>query len=130
MASAEMPGGKPLPSISFDGNQIPDAKSMQTMFEQQVPESHYEVQCYDCHVVNPNYVAEGTQGWPAKTGKNITILVAVSGYVKYGNPKEAKPRGFSETFILVPNPVAAASKQRVKNVKEWLIQTQNFRIVV
>lgn len=60
----------------------------------------------------------------------MTILVAVSGYVKYGNTKEVKPRGFSETFILVPNPAVAASKQRLKNVKEWLIQTQNFRIVV
>lgn len=125
-----MPGGKPLPTISFNGNQIPDALAMQTMFEQQMPQSHYQVQCYDCHVVNPNYIAEGTQGWPAKTGKNMTILVAVSGYVKYGDPKEAKPRAFSETFLLVPNPAAAVSKQRLKNVKEWLIQTQNFRIVV
>lgn len=129
MAPAEMPGGKALPTISFNGNQIPDAAAMQTMFEQQMPQSHYEVQCYDCHVVNPNYIAEGAQGWPAKTGKNMTILVTVSGYVKYGDPKEAKPRGFSETFILVPNPAAAASKQRLRNVKEWLIQTQNFRIV-
>ncbi|KAI4097481.1 MAG: hypothetical protein LQ344_000213 [Seirophora lacunosa] len=130
MAAAEMPGGKPLPSISFNGNQIPNAAAMQTMFEQQMPPSHYEVQCYDCHVVNPNYVAEGTQGWPAKTGKNMTILVAVSGYVKYGNIKEAKPRGFSESFLLVPNPAAANTKQRSKNIKEWLIQTQTFRVVV
>ncbi|KAL8936975.1 MAG: hypothetical protein Q9216_004652 [Gyalolechia sp. 2 TL-2023] len=130
MASAEMPSGKTLPSISFNGNQILDAEAMQTLFKQEMPPSHYEVQCYDCHVVNPNYVAEGTQGWPAETGKNMTILVAVSGYVKYGNPKEAKPRGFSESFVLVPNPAAAASKKRVKNIKEWLIQTQNFRIVV
>lgn len=37
MASAEMPGGKPLPSISFNGNQIPNAEVMQTMFEQKMP---------------------------------------------------------------------------------------------
>ncbi|KAL8695020.1 MAG: hypothetical protein Q9224_003460 [Gallowayella concinna] len=127
---ASMPDGKSLPSISLNGTQIRTAAAMQTMFEQQIPQSHYEVQCYDCHVVNPNYIMEGTQGWPAKTGKNMTILVAVSGYVKYGNPKEAKPRAFSESFILVPNPTAAVSKQRVKNIKEWLIQTQTFRIVV
>ncbi|KAL9597793.1 MAG: hypothetical protein Q9219_004920 [cf. Caloplaca sp. 3 TL-2023] len=130
MAAAEMPGGKSLPSITFNGNQIPNAQAMQAMFEQQIPASHYEVQCYDCHVINPQYVSEGTQGWPAKTGKNITILVAVSGYVKYGNSKGVKPRGFSESFVLVPNPAAAASNHRSKNVKEWLIQTQNFRIVV
>ncbi|KAI4250227.1 MAG: hypothetical protein L6R40_000400 [Gallowayella cf. fulva] len=130
MAPASMPAGKSLPSISFNGTQIPTAAAMQTMFEQQIPQSHYEVQCYDCHVINPSYIMEGTQGWPAKTGKNMTILVAVSGYVKYGNLKEAKPRAFSETFVLVPNTTAAATKQRAKNVKEWLIQTQNFRIVV
>ncbi|KAL8714666.1 MAG: hypothetical protein Q9220_001615 [cf. Caloplaca sp. 1 TL-2023] len=130
VAPALLPGGKPLPSISFNGNRIPDVAALQSLFEQQIPEAHYEVQCYDCHVVNSNYVAEGTEGWPPKTGKNMTILVAVSGYVKYGNPKEAVPRAFSESILLAPNPAAAASKQRLKNVKEWLIQTQNFRIVV
>ncbi|KAL8730029.1 MAG: hypothetical protein Q9166_004353 [cf. Caloplaca sp. 2 TL-2023] len=130
MTPASMPNGKPLPSISFNGTQIPTPAAFQDMFEQQMPQSHYEIQCYDCHVVNPNYIDEGAQGWPAKTGKNMTILVAVSGYVKYGNPKEAEPRGFSETFLLVPNLAAVGSKQRLKNVKEWLIQTQTFRIVV
>ncbi|KAI4182091.1 MAG: hypothetical protein L6R41_006202 [Letrouitia leprolyta] len=130
MATAEMPGGKALPSISFNGNQIPNAEAMQTMFQQQMPPSRYEVQCYDCHVINPNYIPEGASSGPAETKKNMTILVAVSGYVKYGDLKEAKPRGFSESFILVPNPVAATSKQRMKNAKEWLIQTQNFRVVV
>ncbi|CAO1596441.1 hypothetical protein XANCAGTX0491_000286 [Xanthoria calcicola] len=129
MPPASMPGGS-LPSISFNGTQIPTAAELQTMFEQQIPQPHYEVQCYDCHVVNPNYISEGTQARPAKTGKNMTILVAVSGYVKYGNPKEAQPRAFSESFLLVPNPAAAAGQQRMKNVKEWLIQTQTFRIVV
>ncbi|KAL8945950.1 MAG: hypothetical protein Q9222_007585 [Ikaeria aurantiellina] len=130
MAPALLPGGKTLPSISFNGNQIPDVAALQSLFEQQIRQSHYEVQCYDCQVLNPNYLPEGTQGWPAKTGKNMTILVAVSGYVKYGNPKEATPRAFSDTFLLAPNPAASTSKQRLKNVKEWLIQTQNFRIVV
>ncbi|KAL8857246.1 MAG: hypothetical protein Q9178_006172 [Gyalolechia marmorata] len=129
MPPAAMPAGT-LPSISFNGTQVPTAAAMQTMFEQQMPQPHYEVQCYDCHVVNPNCTLEGTHAWPAKTGKNMTILVAVSGYVKYGKLKEAQPRAFSETFLLVPNPAAAAGKQRMKNVKEWLIQTQTFRIVV
>ena len=103
---------------------------MQTLFEQQIPQAHYEVQCYDCHVVNPNYLVEGSHVPPAKTGKNMTILVAVSGYVKYGKAKEAQPRAFSESFLLVPNPAAITGQQRMKNVKEWVIQTQTFRIVV
>ncbi|KAL8672960.1 MAG: hypothetical protein Q9168_002593 [Polycauliona sp. 1 TL-2023] len=129
MGPASMPGAH-LPSISFNGIQIPTAAALQTMFEQQIPQPHYEVQCYDCQVINPHYISEGTHAPPAKTGKNMTILVAVNGYVKYGKPKEAQPRAFSESFILVPNPAAAAGQQRMKNVKEWVIQTQTFRIVV
>ncbi|KAL8899874.1 MAG: hypothetical protein Q9192_001364 [Flavoplaca navasiana] len=129
MAPAAMPGTN-LPSISFNGTQIPTAAAMQTLFEQQIPQAHYEVQCYDCHVANPNYVVEGSHVSPAKMGKNMTILVAVSGYVKYGKPKEAQPRAFSESFLLVPNPAAITGQQRMKNVKEWVIQTQTFRIVV
>ena len=129
MPAAKLPDGKSLPIITFNGNQIPNAAAMQTMFEEQMPKSHYEVQCYDCHVINPNYIAEGSRGWPANTGKNMTILVAVSGYVKYGDLQEAKMQGFSESFVLIPNPVAAANKQRIRNIKEWLIQTQTFRVV-
>ncbi|KAI4255848.1 MAG: hypothetical protein LQ352_002366 [Teloschistes flavicans] len=125
-----MTGGKSLPSISFNGDQIRNATALQVMFEDQIPAAYYEVKCYDCHVVNSNYVAENTEGWPPKTGKNMTILVAVSGCVTFGHNDEAKKRGFSETFLLVPNPVAAANKQRAKDVKEWIIQTQNFRVVV
>ncbi|KAL8686669.1 MAG: hypothetical protein Q9218_006948 [Villophora microphyllina] len=127
---AAMDGGKLQPSISFNGAPIRNATALQAIFEEQVPAAHYEVQCYECHVVNPNYVAEGAEAWPPATGKNMTILVAVSGCVKYGNIEEAKQRGFSETFLLAPNPVAAANKQRAKDVKEWLIQSQSFRIVV
>ncbi|KAL8868640.1 MAG: hypothetical protein Q9174_004857 [Haloplaca sp. 1 TL-2023] len=130
VSQATMDGNKQHLSISFNGNQISDAAAMQAMFEAQMPQSHYEVQCHDCHVVNPNYIADGAQAWPLESGKNMTILVSVSGYVKYGDAKEGKMRGFSETFLLVPNPTAAVSKQRTKNVQEWLIQTQNFRIVV
>ena len=130
MSPANMPGGMSLPLIFFNGNQIPDAAAMQAMYQQQMPESRYEVQSYDCQVVNPSYISEGTQGFPAGTGRNMTILVAVSGYVKYGTSRDAKARGFSESFVLMPNPAAATSRQRRQDLREWLIQTQHFRIVV
>lgn len=58
----------------------------------------------------------------------MTILVTVSGYVKYGEARLAATRGFSEIFVLIPNPDMVGG--RGKSGKEWLIQSQNFRLVV
>ena len=129
MPASAMPDGKPLPVIVFNGNVIQDPTAMQTLFQEQMPEARYEIQDYDCQVVNPHYVAEGTQGSSPASGKNMTILVTVSGHVKFGEPRAATVRGFSENFVLIPNP-AAATKTRGKHVKGWLIQSQNFRLVV
>lgn len=123
-----MPDGKPLPAIVYNGNMIADAATLQGLFQRDMPRTHYEVQSYDCHVLNPDYVVDGIQGGSAASGKNMTILVAVSGFVKYGG-RDATARGFSENFVLVPNHDATA-KGRARNSKEWLIQSQNFRLVV
>ena len=123
-----MPDGKPLPAIVFNGNIIPDPISMQSLYQEQMPEARYEVQDYDCQVLNPHYIAEGAQGSAQGNGKNMTILVIVSGYVKYGEIRSANMRGFSESIVLIPNPVAVGNTR--KPVKEWLIQSQNFRLVV
>ncbi|MCJ1453373.1 hypothetical protein MMC28_003720 [Mycoblastus sanguinarius] len=126
-----MPDGKPLPVIVYNGNIIPDPKSMQTLFQEEMPETRYEVQSYDAQVLNPHYVAEGTKETAKpSSGKSMTILVAVSGYVKYGEPRGATMRGFSENFILIPNPAMAERASRSRNTKEWLIQSQTFRLVV
>ena len=95
-----------------------------------MPPMKYEIQSYDCQVLNPNYVAAGTAATDGADGKNMTILVAVSGFVKVGPLKESEIRGFSETFILVPNAEKLATKGQRKPAKEWLIQSQNFRFVV
>lgn len=125
-----MPDGKPLPSITYNGNIISNAAALQEMFQNQVAAARYEVQSFDCHVINSNYIAENTQGAVSTTGKNMTILVTVSGYVKYGDLRDAPMRGFSENFVLIPNPEAVNYKGQGKNVKEWLIQSQTFRFVV
>ena len=129
MPASAMPDGKPLPVIVFNGNVIADPTVMQTMFLEQMPQARYEIQDYDCQVVNPHYVAEGTQSSSPESGKNMTILVTVSGQVKFGEHRPATTRGFSETFVLIPNPVAATNT-RGKHAKGWLIQSQNFRLVV
>lgn len=123
-----MPDGKPLPVIVFNGNIIPDPTAMQTLFQEQMPMAHYEVQSYDCQVLNPHYVAEGVRVSAPDSGRSMTILVTVSGYVKYGETRGVEPRAFSESFILIPNP-AAERNTRGRPVKEWLIQSQNFRLV-
>ena len=128
MSPAAMPDGKPLPVIVYNGNVIRDAATLQNMFQRDITSAHYEIQSYDCHVLNPNYVLDGTQGGGAASGKNMTILVTVSGFVKFGG-REATARGFSENFVLVPNH-DVATKGRGRQVKEWLIQSQNFRLVV
>lgn len=129
MPASAMPDGKPLPVIVYNGNVIADPTAMQTLFLEQMPQARYEIQDYDCQVVNPNYVAEGTQGSSPTSGKNMTILVTVSGTVKFGEPRGATSRGFSENFVLIPNP-AATTNTRGKHIKGWLIQSQNFRLVV
>lgn len=124
-----MPDGKPLPVIVYNGNVIPDPTAMQALFQEHMPDTKYEVQDYDVHVLNPHYVAEGASGSAPSTGKNMTILITISGYVKYGEPRTATMRGFSENIVLIPNP-AAARNTRGKPTKDWLIQSQNFRLVV
>ena len=129
MPASTMPDGKPLPIIVFNGNIIPDPPKMQALFQEQMPEARYEVQDYDCQVLNPHFIAGEAQSSAPASGKNMTILLIISGYVKYGELRIAEVRGFSESFVLVPN-VVAAKNTRGRPVKEWLIQSQNFRLVV
>lgn len=65
------------PDISLNGNLVPSAQELQRLFELQMPKAHYEVQSYDCHVVNPNYnvgVPDHMLG-PDSGGKKISIMV-------------------------------------------------------
>jgi NTF2-related export protein 1/2 len=118
--------------ISLNGNIIPTPNDLQTLFETELPGAHYEVQSYDCHVINPNYnvgVPDNELG-PDSSGMKMSILVLVSGYVKYfkeGKERGAEMRGFTENFVLVPN---YASRTTAKKSQKWLIQSQNFRLIV
>lgn len=115
--------------ISLNGNIIPTPADLQILFENQMPKAHYEAQSFDCHVLNPNYTIGATDAdlGPDPTGRKMSILLVVSGYVKYGEPRDAKMRGFTENFILVPNFEVRTDNTRV--VRDWLIQSQSFRIV-
>jgi len=124
------------PDITLNGNVMTDPSEVQKMFETQIPKAFYEVQSFDCHIVNPNYnvgLDDAALG-PNKDGKKMSIVVMVSGSVKYYKTSEeeearAEARGFTETFVLVPNQDAQNPKA-AKGLKRWLIQSQNFRLVL
>ncbi|KAJ5532301.1 hypothetical protein N7504_009488 [Penicillium tannophilum] len=120
----------PVPSkILFNGNTVADGAAVQDIFVNQMPHAHYEAQSYDCQVINrayPTVTESGIKPAAQMTIKDMSILVIVSGHVRYGENRDQPQRGFSETFVLVPNPSAERGKRR----RDWLIQSQNFRLVV
>ena len=122
--------GQSIPVIIYNGNTIQDPSAMQAMFKDQMTGCHYEVEDYDCHILNPNYVPQGVEGAKPETGKNMMILLSVSGSFTYGDLKTTldASRTFSDSIILVPNPGAVTNFQKLP-LKEWLIQSQTFRLV-
>ncbi|KAK2766725.1 hypothetical protein FQN54_006039 [Arachnomyces sp. PD_36] len=141
----------PTPAkILFNGNIVQDGSAVQEIFVNQMPAAHYEVQSFDCQVLNQNYPPQGsgannnnpdaaavppqgpsTKGGEAAAMKNMSILVLVSGNVRYGESRDLPHRGFSESVVLAPNPAVEQGVRRAgRGKKDWLIQSQNFRLVV
>jgi NTF2-related export protein 1/2 len=116
----------------MNGNIISDPAELQYFFENQVSRAHYEVGSFDCQVINTNYnvgVDENRLA-PEKDGKKMSVLVMVSGSVRYSKEgTDSDMRGFTENVVLVPNWAAQGSKA-AKGERKWLIQSQNFRLVL
>lgn len=117
-------------TILFNGNGLADGAAVQEVFMNQMSPAHYEVQSYDCQIINkayPTILPGGGLKPQSEMGvKDMSLLVVVSGFVRYGEGRDRPQRGFSETFVLVPNP----SAERARGRKDFLIQSQNFRLVV
>ncbi|KXG53774.1 Nuclear transport factor 2, Eukaryote [Penicillium griseofulvum] len=117
-------------TILFNGNRVTDGAAVQEIFTNQMSPTHYEVQSYDCQIINkayPTVLPGGGLKPQSEMGvKDMSFLIVVSGFVRYGEGREQPQRGFSETFVLVPNP----SAERARGRKDWLIESQNFRLVV
>ena len=123
-----LPDGNQVPTIVFNGTMSHDAVAYRDMVKGFGNISH-DVQCYDCQVLNPAYIPDASSSSRATSeGRDATLAVIVSGTVKIGPPKEAEVRGFSESFVLFPNP-AYSKNRRIKPAREWLIQSQCFRLV-
>lgn len=119
------------PDISLNGERYTDPARLQEYFVTKVPTSQYDVQAYDCHPLNTNFSHNNDQLAPDASGSKMSLVLLVSGYVKYGELKDAPMLGFSETFTLVPNPdlLGVSVRSKAAKSRKWLIQTQNFRML-
>ncbi|TKA60979.1 hypothetical protein B0A55_11362 [Friedmanniomyces simplex] len=117
--------GRGLPNITYNGELFLDAASFQDRWEKEMPRTHVEVQSVNVHVLNPT--TKPTEGVKRKDAeRSMSLIVQVSGSMRIGQPKEGPLRGFSDSFVLVPN--AELGKQ--DHGRQWLIQSQTFRFVV
>lgn len=127
----QLPTGRALPYICYNGEVSSDAAAFQKTFEEEMPWTHYEAQCFDVHVMNP---CMGPIESKSKKDheRNMSLVVLVSGYVRLHERKEGPIRGFSDSFVLVPNKEDAGGRQtgKMDHGRQWVIQTQNFRFVV
>lgn len=111
-------------NILFNGNVIADGPAVEDIFTNQLPTTRHDIQSVDCQIINKSYPTTTPGTTARENAKNISLLVTVSGSVQYGG-KDSPQHGFSEIFVLIPN-----TEGKEKNRKDWLIQSQNFRLVV
>ncbi|KAH8693703.1 putative nuclear transport factor 2 domain protein [Talaromyces proteolyticus] len=110
-------------NILFNGNVIADGAAVEEIFTNQLPSARYDINSFDSQIINKAYPTTTPGNNATANAKNVSMLVVVSGSVQYG-AKDSQQHGFSETFVLIPN---VESKE--KNKKDWIIQSQNFRLV-
>ena len=122
-------GARPMPHISYNGNLYNDASAFQERF-QEMPYTHFEAQSVNAHVLNRDMGLSLHSKQDAH--QNVSLTVQVSGYVRLEERKEGPMRGFSDSFVLVPNKVEVGGKGTSKQGegKKRVIQRQNFRFVV
>ena len=119
--------GTSLPAIFLNGAEVADGSSVQRIFQQRYPTSSFEVDVVDCHVLNDQYPAQN--GTSTNSTAPISLFVVVNGIFKQGSARGQTEQEFSETLILVPNPDAPARGQGGRHRKDYLIQSQTFRVV-
>ncbi|KAK4995125.1 hypothetical protein LTR66_005004, partial [Elasticomyces elasticus] len=125
-----LPNGKILPTILWNGTNIPTPTAFQSLFTaESMPYTYFEVQSLNAHVLNPSLEPiDDDRASRNKIENNISVLVQVSGYVRLIERKEGPMRGFSDTLVLVPNREGMRGKSGVG--RRWVVQSQNLRFVV
>lgn len=114
--------------IIFNGTDIPDPQEFQRMITEEMSPIHYEIDGYDCQVLNENVDPEGLFGLNLPKEKAMSFLLMVTGGVRAGELKHSEMRPFSETLVLVPSPHFSATKKG-QPATEWLISEQTFRYI-
>lgn len=123
--------GRGLPSISYNGALITDSSAFQQRWEKEMPRTHFDLQSVNVHVMNASMAPAASKS-KRDVEKNVSLIVQVSGSVRLGERKEGPLRGFSDSFVLVPNASQTGGRGAGKqdHGKKWLIQSQTFRFVV
>ncbi|OJD32398.1 nuclear transport factor 2 domain-containing protein [Diplodia corticola] len=149
--AATLPDGKSVPAIAWNGNVYGSGPAFRDAFRDAMPAySYFEVQSLDAQVLDPNppppppptaaaeadAMANGGGGGGGGGGQQQhrdqpeelvgSVLVVVNGFARLEEKKDGPQRGFSETFVLVPN----ANYSRKDGGRRWVVQNQNFRYVV
>ncbi|EMC91478.1 hypothetical protein BAUCODRAFT_329773 [Baudoinia panamericana UAMH 10762] len=121
--------GRGLPSISYNGELLADSAAFQERWEKQMPWTHFEAQSVNVHVMNPTMMP-GAGRSKKDAEHNMSLIVQVSGSVRLGERREGPLRGFSDSFVLVPNAELSRAAGKGGHGRPWLIQSQTFRFVV
>ncbi|KAK3070680.1 hypothetical protein LTR53_010023 [Teratosphaeriaceae sp. CCFEE 6253] len=126
------PNGRGLPSITYNGELMVDSSVFQERWEKEMPRVHFEAQSVNVHVLNPTLRAEVDMKKRKEAERNMSLIVQVSGSVRIGQPREGPLRGFSDSFVLVPNTeqTGGLGTGKQDTGHRWLIQSQTFRFVV
>ncbi|GLB35804.1 putative nuclear pore RNA shuttling protein Mtr2 [Lyophyllum shimeji] len=115
---------RPSSSLVWNGKPFQGAAGLRKLIEK-MPVTKHEVQSFDCH--------------PIPGTSPPSLLISVSGSVTHGrgpagNPPstaarnpEGHPRVFSQTFMLVPDPAAPATKPG--EVAKYYISADALRFV-
>ena len=121
----------PVLTQTTSGIVVPDPEALKAIFLNDIEKTNYEVQSFDCHVINSSYTVGAPEGLgPDKDGKNMSIVVMVNGSVKYfAEGEDGDIRGFTDSLVLVPN-WEARGPRAPKGLSKWLIQNQTFRLVL
>ena len=114
-------------SIVFNGNEFLDPQDFQTIITETMSPIQYEIHAFDCQTIIPSVNPKCDIIPNASKGTAMTLLILVSGGVRIGPLKESEMKGFSESFVLVPNPLFSNLRKKGKHTMEWLIQSQTFR---
>lgn len=123
--------GRAVPYISYNGAVLNDAAELEARFIKDMPYTFYEPQMVNVHVMSPS-ITGGEAKTKREAERNVSLTVQVSGTVRLLERKDGPKRGFSESFVLVPNTEETAGKGAAKQEagRKWLIHSQNFRFVV